>query len=155
MGLFRNAVFTAAAAGLLAGLILAALQTYATVPLILQAETFENAGEAHDHGAAPTETTAEVAAAPAEADDVAFREEEAVFIESGLSPSTRGYREKSCRRQVSWLADLAPSPPSRSFASVASRKELPLTVAGAAAALGKGPAPHSLSVLSEPSTRGL
>ena len=69
MSLFRNAVFTAAAAGLLAGLLLAALQTYATVPLILQAETFENAGEAHDHGAAPTETTAEVAAAPAEADD--------------------------------------------------------------------------------------
>ena len=69
MSLFRNAVFTAAAAGLLAGLILAALQTYATVPLILQAETFENAGEpAHDHGAAPAETTAEVAAAPAEAD---------------------------------------------------------------------------------------
>lgn len=73
MNLFRNAVFTAAAAGLLAGLILAALQTFATVPLILQAETFENAGEpAHDHGAAPTEVTpaeatpAESAAAPAE-----------------------------------------------------------------------------------------
>ena len=62
MSLFRNAVFTAAAAGLLAGLILAALQTYATVPLILQAEAFENASEpAHDHGAASTE------AAPAEA----------------------------------------------------------------------------------------
>ncbi len=56
MTLFRNAVFTAALAGLLAGLILAALQTYATVPLILQAETFENAGApAHDHGAAPAE----------------------------------------------------------------------------------------------------
>jgi cobalt transporter subunit CbtA len=63
MTLFRNAVFTAALAGLLAGIILAALQTYATVPLILQAETFENAGApAHDHGAAPTDT----AAAPAE-----------------------------------------------------------------------------------------
>ena len=62
MSLFRSAVFTAAAAGLLAGLILAALQTYATVPLILQAEAFENASEpAHDHGAASTE------AAPAEA----------------------------------------------------------------------------------------
>jgi cobalt transporter subunit CbtA len=56
MTLFRNAVFTAALAGLLAGIILAALQTYATVPLILQAETFENAGApAHDHGAASTE----------------------------------------------------------------------------------------------------
>ncbi|MEW9805115.1 CbtA family protein [Mesorhizobium sp. ZMM04-5] len=53
MTVFRNAVFAAAAAGLLAGLILAALQTYATVPLILQAETFESAGApAHDHGAA-------------------------------------------------------------------------------------------------------
>lgn len=53
MSLFRNAVFAAAVAGLLAGLILAALQAYATVPLILQAETFENAGApAHDHGAA-------------------------------------------------------------------------------------------------------
>ena len=68
MSLFRNAVFTAAAAGLLAGLILAALQTYATVPLILQAEAFENAGEpAHDHGAASTEAApADTAAAPAE-----------------------------------------------------------------------------------------
>src|SRR5688572_10291677 len=74
MTLFRNAVFAAAAAGLLAGLILAALQTYATVPLILQAETFEGAGEAaHDHGEAEAahdhgaETAPEAsAAAPAE-----------------------------------------------------------------------------------------
>lgn len=68
MTIFRNAVFAAAAAGLLAGLILAALQTYATVPLILQAETFENAGApAHDHGAAPAEAApAEITAAPAE-----------------------------------------------------------------------------------------
>lgn len=64
MTLFRNAVFTAALAGLLAGIILAALQTYATVPLILQAETFENAGApAHDHGAASTKPAT---AAPAE-----------------------------------------------------------------------------------------
>ncbi len=68
MTLFRNAVFAAAAAGLLAGIILAALQTYATVPLILQAETFEGSGEpAHDHGAAPAETApADAAAASAE-----------------------------------------------------------------------------------------
>ena len=68
MTVFRNAVFAAAAAGLLAGLILAALQTFATVPLILQAETFENAGApAHDHGAAPAEAApAEMTAAPAE-----------------------------------------------------------------------------------------
>lgn len=63
MTLFRNAVFTAAAAGLLAGLLLAALQTYATVPLILQAETFENAGGGHDHGAAAEEVTPADAAA--------------------------------------------------------------------------------------------
>lgn len=61
MTVFRNAVFAAAAAGLLAGLILSALQAYATLPLIFEAETFENAGApAHDHGAAPAE------AAPAE-----------------------------------------------------------------------------------------
>lgn len=68
MTLFRNAVFTAAAAGLLAGLILAALQTYATVPLILQAETFENAGApaGHDMGSiegVPSASVAEPAAA--------------------------------------------------------------------------------------------
>ncbi len=63
MTLFRNAVFTAAAAGLLAGLILAALQTYATVPLILQAETFENAGGGHHHGMAAEVVPADAAAA--------------------------------------------------------------------------------------------
>ena len=68
MTVFRNAVFAAAAAGLLAGLLLAALQTYATVPLILQAETFEGAGPAHDHGAAPAEA-APAAAAPVESHD--------------------------------------------------------------------------------------
>jgi cobalt transporter subunit CbtA len=85
MSIFRNAVFAAAAAGLLAGILLAALQTFATVPLILQAETFENAGAGHDHGApadaAPAETTlAETApAAPAEAE-----EEEAWGPEDGF-----------------------------------------------------------------------
>ncbi len=63
MNLFRNAVFTAAIAGLFAGLIMTALQTYATVPLILQAETFEGAEmPAHDHGAAAATATAEVEA---------------------------------------------------------------------------------------------
>lgn len=53
MSFFRNVVFFAATAGLLAGLALAVMQSFATVPLILQAETFENAGAtAHDHGAA-------------------------------------------------------------------------------------------------------
>lgn len=51
MSLFRNVVFAAALSGLLAGLVLAALQSFATVPLILQAEAFESAGPpAHDHG---------------------------------------------------------------------------------------------------------
>lgn len=55
MTLFRNVVFTAALAGLLAGIVMTAMQAYATVPLILQAEVFENAGAeaapAHGHGA--------------------------------------------------------------------------------------------------------
>lgn len=81
MTLFRNAVFAAAAAGLLAGIILAALQTYATVPLILQAETFEGAGGAHDHGAAPAEAApADTAAAPAES----HHDEEAWGPEDGF-----------------------------------------------------------------------
>lgn len=75
MSVFRNVVFIAAISGLLAGVILAALQTYSTFPLILKAETFENAG-GHEHAAAPaapaagTEATAPAAspqaAAPAE-----------------------------------------------------------------------------------------
>ena len=55
MTLFRNVVFVAALAGLLAGLVLAALQSFATVPLIIEAEAFENAGGSlHDHGDAPS-----------------------------------------------------------------------------------------------------
>lgn len=66
MTVFRNVVFIAALAGLAAGVVLAALQTYATVPLILQAETFENAG-GHDH---PTEAAnPATAASSAEHDD--------------------------------------------------------------------------------------
>ncbi len=57
MPLFRNAIFAAAIAGLLAGLVLAALQTYATVPLILQAEAFESAAElSHHHGVVAAES---------------------------------------------------------------------------------------------------
>ena len=56
MTLFRNAVFAAAIAGLFAGLIMTAMQTFATVPLILKAETFEGAAmSGHDHGAATVE----------------------------------------------------------------------------------------------------
>lgn len=53
MTVFRNVVFIAALAGLVSGVVMAGMQAYATVPLILQAETFESAGvPAHDHGAA-------------------------------------------------------------------------------------------------------
>lgn len=61
MTVFRNAVFVAAIAGLLAGLAMTAMQIVYTVPLILQAETYEGAGtedagalaaeDAHDHAA--------------------------------------------------------------------------------------------------------
>jgi cobalt transporter subunit CbtA len=74
MTLFRNVVFIAAIAGLLSGIVLTAMQTYATVPLILKAETFENAeGGGHDHAApadaAQAATPAPEAAAPAHEHD--------------------------------------------------------------------------------------
>lgn len=49
MNLFRNVVFTAAIAGLVAGVVLAIMQAYATVPLILKAEVYEQAGGGHHH----------------------------------------------------------------------------------------------------------
>lgn len=88
MTLFRNVVFIAAIAGLLASLAMTALQAYSTVPLILKAETFENAGAepAHDHGtAAETAAPTTDAAAPAatEAAPVAAHEHE----EEGWAPA--------------------------------------------------------------------
>ncbi|UVK45914.1 CbtA family protein [Mesorhizobium sp. AR07] len=68
MNLFRNAVFIAAIAGLVAGVVLACMQAYATVPLILKAEVYEQAGGGHHHDhAAPaaTDTNAMSTAAPA------------------------------------------------------------------------------------------
>ena len=71
MTIFRNVVFVAALAGLVAGIVLAALQFFATVPLILKAEVYEQAGggHTHDHAAAPaanaTDTNAMSSAAPA------------------------------------------------------------------------------------------
>jgi cobalt transporter subunit CbtA len=55
MNLFRNVVFIAAIAGLVAGVVLACMQAYATVPLILKAEVYEQAegGHQHEHAAAP------------------------------------------------------------------------------------------------------
>lgn len=59
MTALRNMLFVAALAGLAAGVVMTLLQTFATVPLILQAETFENAApdtapaaHSHDHAAA-------------------------------------------------------------------------------------------------------
>jgi len=70
MTIFRNVVFLAALAGLLAGLSLAVTQHFSTVPLILQAETFENAAPApHDHAAGTPEHSHEQAAPGAEAEE--------------------------------------------------------------------------------------
>ncbi|MFD1982878.1 CbtA family protein [Mesorhizobium newzealandense] len=66
MNLFRNVVFIAAIAGLVAGVVLACMQAYATVPLILKAEVYEQAGGGHHHAApAATDTNAMSTAAPA------------------------------------------------------------------------------------------
>lgn len=56
MQLFRSIVFTAALAGLVAGLFLTVLQQFGTQPLIVKAEVFEEANAAkaaqpHDHAA--------------------------------------------------------------------------------------------------------
>lgn len=81
MTLFRNVVFIAAIAGLVAGVVLACMQAYATVPLILKAEVFEQAGggHTHDHSAAPAandgDTDAMTSAAPAEAEGAAPEDE--------------------------------------------------------------------------------
>lgn len=69
MNLFRNVVFVAAIAGLVAGVVLACMQAYATVPLILKAEVYEQAGGGHKHehaaAANATDTNAMSTAAPA------------------------------------------------------------------------------------------
>lgn len=75
MSVFRNVAFVAAISGLLAGVILAALQTYSTDPLIFKAETYENAG-GHDHLAAPAAGT-EMSAPAADAQAAAPQEPEA------------------------------------------------------------------------------
>ncbi|TIV02171.1 MAG: cobalt transporter [Mesorhizobium sp.] len=67
MNLFRNVVFVAAIAGLVAGIALACMQAYATVPLILKAEVYEKAGGGHhhDHAANTGTSTAMSSAEPA------------------------------------------------------------------------------------------
>lgn len=69
MNLFRNVVFVAAIAGLLSGLVMTVLQAFSTVPLILQAETYENAGAVHQHGTEAAPATDVTAAAPAHEHD--------------------------------------------------------------------------------------
>jgi cobalt transporter subunit CbtA len=70
---FRNVVFVAALAGLVAGVVLTALQILFTDPLILQAEVYEQAGEApaHEHAIVPQQPAAQnmstMAMAPAAA----------------------------------------------------------------------------------------
>ena len=75
MTVFRNVVFIAAIAGLLSGLVLAAMQSFTTVPLILQAEVYEEAGGGHDHGSAHNMPGMEMSA-PATAEAAAPAEEE-------------------------------------------------------------------------------
>jgi cobalt transporter subunit CbtA len=66
MALFRRIIFAAGLGGLIAGLFMMAAHAIATIPLILEAETYENAApaEEHDHDAAAADTagTVEVAA---------------------------------------------------------------------------------------------
>jgi len=54
MSYFRNVVFIAAIAGLVAGLAMTVMQAFTTDPMILQAEVFESSApvEGHDHAAA-------------------------------------------------------------------------------------------------------
>ena len=89
MTLFRNVVLVAAIAGLLASIVMTALQTFSTVPLILEAETYETAGggHSHDHGAAAVTD----AAAPAEtttSDAVVAEVEEGWAPEDGIERFT-------------------------------------------------------------------
>lgn len=77
MSLFRNIVFTAVVAGILSGLLMTVMQGFSTVPLILQAETYENAGgeeagHSHSHEAAPAAGTAQPAAADHHHDEEAW-----------------------------------------------------------------------------------
>src|SRR5690348_9981503 len=52
MSAFRRLICAALCAGLISGLIAAAAHQFATVPLILEAETYEQAAAQHTSGAA-------------------------------------------------------------------------------------------------------
>ena len=67
MSLFRNVVLAAALTGLVVGLVLTAIQAFSTVPLILEAETYEVAEAAATPAAgAPAHEHEEEAWAPAD-----------------------------------------------------------------------------------------
>ena len=63
MAVFRNVLFLAVAAGIISGVVMTALQAVFTVPLILQAETYEGAAPAHNHYAAVTDESSAAQAA--------------------------------------------------------------------------------------------
>ncbi|HMR33130.1 MAG TPA: CbtA family protein [Geminicoccaceae bacterium] len=65
MSLFRNVVLAAALTGLVVGLVLTAIQSFSTVPLILEAETYEVA-EQHAAAGAPAHEHEEESWAPAD-----------------------------------------------------------------------------------------
>ena len=63
MNVFRSIVFSSVVAGFVVGSIITVIQQFGTVPLILKAEVFEKAAEAHHHDDAaitPTEGAAAV-----------------------------------------------------------------------------------------------
>ena len=86
MAIFRNIVFIAALAGLVAGLAMTAMQYAGTVPLILKAETFEGAAPAHDH-ASHDKTIAPAGAAGAAAPHSHDHNEEGWAPRDGLERS--------------------------------------------------------------------
>jgi len=53
--MFRNIIFASCLVGLIAGVVITGLQLALTVPVILEAETYEGGGHAHDEGATASE----------------------------------------------------------------------------------------------------
>src|ERR1700752_485676 len=63
MNVFRSIVFSSVVAGFVVGTIVTVIQQFGTVPLILRAEVFEKAAEAHHHDDAATTRVEGTAAA--------------------------------------------------------------------------------------------
>src|SRR3954453_9520691 len=73
------------------------------------------------------------------------RETEAVFMSCPFTLHPRASKSVSCRRQVSWLADQRPSPPSRRKSSVAYGEDYRTQLRGQPRHWATNlPAPHSL-----------